>query len=165
MSAFQALKAARAAGVEIGIDGDALTLDAVAAPSASVLELLSRHKAGVIALLRIGSDGWSGEDWLALFDERAAIAEFDGGLARHIAEHRAFACCVEEWLDRNPAPSPSDRCLSCGCGEHDHDKLLPFEPSGHSLLHSRCREACHASRKAEAVVALTTLGICMRKSP
>ena len=36
----------------------------------------------VIALLRTGSDGWSGEDWRAFFDERAAIAEFDGGLPR-----------------------------------------------------------------------------------
>ena len=32
MSAVQALKAARDAGVRIGVDGDALTLDADAAP-------------------------------------------------------------------------------------------------------------------------------------
>lgn len=70
MSAFQALKAAREAGVRIGMDGDALTLDADAAPPAAVLDLLSRHKAGVVALLRIGSDGWSGEDWQTLFEER-----------------------------------------------------------------------------------------------
>jgi hypothetical protein len=79
MSAPQALKAARDAGVRIDVDGDALTLDADAAPPAAVLDLLSRHKAGVVALLRTGSDGWSGEDWRALFDERAAIAECDGG--------------------------------------------------------------------------------------
>lgn len=70
MSAIQALKAARDAGVRIGVDGDALTLDAAAAPPAAVLALLSHHKAGVIALLRTGSDGWSGEDWRAWFDER-----------------------------------------------------------------------------------------------
>ena len=86
MSAFQALKAARDAGVRIGIDGDDLTLDADATPPAAVLNLLSRHKAEVIALLRTGSDGWSGEDWRAFFDERAAIAEFDGGLPRALAE-------------------------------------------------------------------------------
>ncbi len=82
MSASQALKSERNAGVRIGVDGDALTLDAAAAPPAAVLDLLSRHKAGVIALLRTGSDGWSGEDWRAFFDERAAIAEFDGGQPR-----------------------------------------------------------------------------------
>lgn len=106
MSAVQALKAARDAGVRIGIDGDALTLDADAAPPPAVLDLLARHKAQVIALLRPGGDGWSGEDWRALFDERAAIAEFDGGLPRDQAEVRAFACCLAEWLNRNPVRSP-----------------------------------------------------------
>ena len=66
-----------------------------------MLRALSRHKAGVVALLRPANDGWSAEDWRALFDERAGIAEFDGGLPRADAEARAFACCVAEWLDRN----------------------------------------------------------------
>lgn len=160
MSAVQALKLARAAGVRIGIDGDALTLTAEAAPPADVLDLLSCHKAEVIALLRTGSDGWSGEDWLALFDERAAIAEFDGGLPRQGAEMRAFDCCVVEWLNLNPARSPSGRCLGCGGSEHAHDKLLPStEPTGHAWLHSRCWPAWHAVRKAEAIAALAAMGI------
>jgi hypothetical protein len=78
MSAFQALKAVRDAGIRIGIEGDAITLDAKAAPPRPVLDLLTLHKAGVVALLRTGNDGLSGEDWRALFDEGAAIAEFDG---------------------------------------------------------------------------------------
>jgi hypothetical protein len=164
MSAFQALKAARDAGIRIVIDGDAVTLDADAAPPAAVLNLLSRHKAGVVALLCTGSDGWSGEDWLALFDERAGIAEFDGGLPRASAEARAFACCVAGWLNRNPVRSPPGHCLGCGAGDHAYDKLLPFgtEQTGHTWLHSRCWEAWHASRKAEASAALSTLGISMR---
>lgn len=161
MSAVQALKLARAAGVRIGIDGDALTLTAEAAPPADMLDLLSCHKAEVIALLRTGSDGWSGEDWLALFDERAAIAEFDGSLPRQEAEVRAFDYCVVEWLNRNPARSPTGRCLGCGGSEHAHDKLLPFgtEPTGHAWLHSRCWPAWHAARKAEAIAALAAMGI------
>jgi hypothetical protein len=167
MSAVQALKAARDAGVRIGIDGDALTLDADAAPPATVLDLLSRHKAGVVALLRTGNDGWSGEDWKAMFDERAAISEFEGGLPRASAEARAFACCVAEWLNRNPVCSPPGRCLGCRGREHAHDKLLPFgaEPTGHAWLHSRCWEKWHASRNAEAVAALSTIEICMRTPP
>jgi hypothetical protein len=65
--------------------------------------LLLQHKAGVVALLRAAHDGWSAKDWLAFFDERAGIAEFDGGLPRADAEARAFACCVAEWLNRGDA--------------------------------------------------------------
>jgi hypothetical protein len=66
MSAAEALKAARAAGIRLGIDGDALTLEASEAPSPGVLDLL-RHKAGIVALLRPANDGWSTEDWLAFW--------------------------------------------------------------------------------------------------
>ena len=161
MSAAEALKAARAAGLRLGIDGDALTLEAATAPSPTVLDLLASHKAGIVALLRPANDGWSGEDWLAFFDERAGIAEFDGGLSREQAEACAFAACVVEWLNRNPARSPSGGCLGCGGSEHAHDTLLPFgtEPTGHAWLHSRCWPAWHAGRKAEAVAALAKLGI------
>jgi len=167
MSAFQALKAAREAGIRIVIDGDAITLDADAAPPAAVLNLLSRHKAGVVALLRTGSDSWSGEDWRALFDERAGIAEFDGGLPRASAEARAFVCCVAEWLNRNPVRSPPGRCLGCGAGDRAYDKLLPFgtEQTGRAWLHSRCWTGWRASRKVEAVAALSTFGVCMRTLP
>jgi len=167
MSAFQALKAARDAGVRIVIDGDALTLDADTAPPATVLDLLSRHKAGMVALLRAGNGGWSGEDWRAFFDERAGIAEFDGGLPRVSAETRAYAYCVAKWLNRNPVRSPPGRCQSCGDSERAHDKLLPFgtEQTGHAWLHSRCWAAWRASRKSEAVAATSAFGICMRTLP
>jgi hypothetical protein len=161
MSAVHALKLARAAGVRIGIDGDALTLDAEAAPPSAVLDLLARHKAQVIALLRPGGDGWSGEDWRAFFDERAGIAEFDGGLPRDQAEARAFTCCIAEWLNRNPVRSPPGRCHGCGEAEHGQDPLLPFgtDPTGHAWLHSRCWPAWHVSRKAEAIAALSIFEI------
>jgi hypothetical protein len=160
MSAAEALKAARAAGMKLGIDGDGLLLEAVTAPAPGVLELLARHKGDIIALLRPANDGWSGEDWLAFFDERAGIAEFDGGLSREQAEARAFAACVVEWLNRNPARSASGRCVGCGGSEHAHDKLLPFgtEQTGQAWLHSQCWPAWHAARKAEAIAALAALG-------
>lgn len=167
MSGLQALKLARDAGVRLGVDGDALTLDAATAPPPAVLDLLSRHKAQVLGLLRTGSDGRSGEDWRTLFDERSGIAEFDGGLPHDQAEARAFACCAAEWLNRNPVRSPPGRCLACGGSDHAHDALLPFgtEPTGHAWLHSRCWDAWHAGRKAEAVAALSNLGISLRISP
>ena len=157
MSALEVLKAARAAGIELALDGDDLALSAASAPPAAVLDALSRHKAEIVVLLRPGRDGWSGEDWLAYFDERAGIAEFDGGVPRAMAEAQAFECCVVEWLNRNPVCSPPGRCLGCGGSDDAYDKLLPYgtEPTGHAWLHSLCWAAWHARRKAEAVAVLS----------
>ena len=52
MSATKAIEAARAAGIRIAIDGDDLVLEAAAPPSPIVLELLSRNKTNVVALMR-----------------------------------------------------------------------------------------------------------------
>ena len=81
MSAADALKAARAAGIQLGVDGEDLVLTASVPPPAAVIDLLASHKAEVVALLRPGRDGWSAEDWQVFFDERAGIVEFDGGTA------------------------------------------------------------------------------------
>ena len=161
MSAAEALQAARAAGIRVGIDGNDLVLEASAPPPPAVLDLLSHHKAGIVMLLRLADDGWSAEDWQVFFDERASIAEFDGGLPRPQAEARAFACCAVEWLNRTPVRSPPERCLGCGGGDHGHDPLLPYgvECTGHTWLHSRCSPAWYAGRKAEAVAALAAMGI------
>lgn len=160
MNAILAIAGARAAGVELGLDGDALTLEASAPPPPAVIELLSRHKAEIIALLRPADDGWSTLDWLTLFGDRVRMAMVHG-LTENEAEARAFTCCVVEWLNRNAVRSFPGRCLGCGQAEHSHDPLLPFgiEDSGHAWLHSRCWPAWHAGRKADAVAALTKLGI------
>jgi hypothetical protein len=161
MSAEEALKAARAAGVHLGIDGDQLVLEASVPPPAAVIDLLSRHKAEVVALLQSAEDGWSAEDWQVLFDERAGIIEFDGGLPRAEAEAQALDCCVVEWLNHNPERSPPGRCLDCGGRDYAHDPLLPYgvEPTGHAWLHSRCWPAWYEARKAKAVAALKAMGI------
>jgi hypothetical protein len=78
-----------------------------------------------------------------------------------IQESQAFACCVVEWLNRNPAHSPAGRCLGCGDREHAHDPLLPYgvEPTGHAWLHSHCWPAWYEARKAKATAALAAMGI------
>lgn len=48
---------------------------------------------------------WDAADWQAYYDERAAIAEYDGGLSRAEAEALAFESCVAEWLIRNAGRS------------------------------------------------------------
>jgi hypothetical protein len=128
-----ALKIARAADIDVRLDGDDLVLKASTAPPAEIIDLLSATRP---TLCRC-SDGWSADDWQVFFDERAGIAEFNGGLPCREAEARAFACCVVEWLDRNPRCSPPGPCLGCGAAEHAGDPLLPFgtESIGHAWLH------------------------------
>lgn len=58
MSAIEALKAARAAGIELKIDGDDLLLEASAPPPGNVIDLVSCHKAELVALLRPAEDPW-----------------------------------------------------------------------------------------------------------
>jgi hypothetical protein len=59
MSAAEALRAARDAGVDIAVDGNDLILEASAAPPTVVLDLLSRHKSEIITFLAaaISRDG------------------------------------------------------------------------------------------------------------
>lgn len=161
MSAASALQAARDAGIGLHVDGVDLVLEASAPPSDAILDLLTRHKADLIVLLRAGDDGSSTEDWQAHFDERVGIAEFDGGLPRPEAEALAFECCVVEWLNRTFERSPAESCLACGGGDSAHDALLPHgvDLTGHVWLHSRCWPSWHAGRRADAVIALKAMGI------
>lgn len=164
MSAAEALIQARAAGIRVRIDGDHLALEAPAPPPSEVLDLLARYKADILSLLRPVSDAWPGVDWREYFEERAGIAEFDGGLPRGQAEARAFSCCVGEWLHRNPVRSPAGCCDQCGQSE---GLLLPYltgysagDP-GHTWLHQECSSAWHHLRRVKAAAALVSMGIGM----
>ena len=108
MIAAKVVMEARAAGIQIEAQGDDLLLKAPAAPSPTMLALLSQNKSEIVFWLKSGECGWSAEEWYAFFDERAAIAEFDGGLTRDQADACAFSSCVSEWLNR----TPTRRCLS-----------------------------------------------------
>ena len=104
------------------------------------LPAIRQNKAAIIGLLRPDKDGWSPWDWQLFFDERAGIAEYVGGLSRAEAEARAFACCLAEWLNRNPQRSPPGCCFRCGGYESSHYRLLPIGigSAGQVWLHSRC---------------------------
>jgi hypothetical protein len=160
MSAFKALDAARAAGIDVRLDGKDLALSATCEPPFDVLDMLRRHKLSIVALLDL-TQPWDPAEWLAYFDERAGIAEFDGGLPRAEAEARAFYCCVSEWLLRNPIASSPDRCLQCGKATRNDDPLLAIGVvgAGQAWLHRDCVPVWHSARKAAAVAALDTMGI------
>ena len=165
MSAVEALRLAHAAGIDLSVDEDGLVLEAASTPPAATLDMLRQHKTDVVTLLRRGLRvrycTWSAEDWLAFFDERAEIAEFDSGLSRAEAEGRAFEWCLAEWLIRNSADSSPDDCFGCGRGDYPHNRLVPvgIGATGRVWLHSRCSSAWYAGRKAEAIAALAAMGI------
>ena len=102
-----ALKTARALGIRVRLDGDDLELEASLPPPSTVLDLLSRHKTDILRLLRPANDGWSPEDWQFFFDERASIAEFDGGMPRAEAESTR----VRLLRDRMAQPQPHAVCI------------------------------------------------------
>jgi hypothetical protein len=159
MSAAEALRAARAAGVTVMPDGENLVLEAKAEPPRTVLDALAQHKRAIVALLRSGQQGWTAEDWQARFDERAGFLEYDGGLLRVEAEVQAFERCTIEWLNQHPAPSAPGRCAWCGRPESPAAVVVPFGTGTHTWLHAECWPAWHQSRRADATAALRTMGI------
>ena len=124
---------------------------------------LRLHKAEVMAFLQNRKAAWTPEDWRALFEERAVIAEHDAGVSRTEAETRAYESCVIEWLWRHP-PSASgpERCAQCGqpLGEPGRNGV-PFltGDGGHVWLHDGCHVGWTAQRRVEAVAALANIGL------
>ena len=109
MNAVETIEAAKAAGVEIAVDGAELSLKASERPPPAVLEALRQNKQEIIALLSDTEPPptrWLSADWRAFFDERAGIAEFDGELPR--AERRAFIECVIEIQKQHPKLVPDE---------------------------------------------------------
>jgi hypothetical protein len=161
MTAVDALRAAWAANVRVGVEGTDLVLRAPMPPPATVLDALKLNKPVIVALLRRQLGHWTMADWQAFFDERAGISEHDGGLTRAQAETLAFDHCAAEWLIRHPVKSSPGSCLGCGRGDEQDGIVLPFgtEASGHAWLHSHCWPAWYSGRKAEAAAALSAIGI------
>ena len=107
---------------------------------------------------------WDATDWKAFYDERAAIAEFDGGQSRQQAEALAFETTVVEWMNVTPPADVSeDRCAGCGkpLGEIGSDAVPVLAGGGaHAWVHhGACHKRFRATREAAAVKALATMGI------
>jgi hypothetical protein len=115
--------------VKLSTTGDQLVVDGPeAAVTGAPIEKVRKLKPEILRCL----DDWSSEDWQAFFEERAGIAEFDGGLSPADAEAMAFECCIAEWLNRHPCQSDPGRCVPCGKpGAHLASLRLP-----HQLLRS-----------------------------
>jgi hypothetical protein len=57
MNAAEVIKEAAAAGVQIAIEGDGLSLEATAKPPKAIIELVAQHKPEIIDLLRSDRGG------------------------------------------------------------------------------------------------------------
>ena len=168
MSAFHALDAARAAGVEVRLDGKDLVLSGASAPPTDVLDMLRRHKLSIVALLQRPLlprpslqpiQPWDPDDWRAFFGEQVGIAEGDG-LARPTAEARAFDSCLAQWLYLKLEVTQPGPCPICGEQDLPNDPLLAIGMiGGRYWLHIGCVKAWCIARRAEAIAALSSMGI------
>ena len=155
------LSRARNQGLQIEAKGTRLRLRAAQPPPAELLTELAKHKPAIISLLRPVDDCWSGDDYRALFDERAAIAEFDGHLTRAEAENTALESCIVGWLDRHPVITDPEQCVWCEGAEKPDCPVVPFG-AGHGVkawLHPECWQDWFEHRRQGAVVALLRFGI------
>ena len=106
-------------------------------------------------------EAFNAEDWRTYFDERAAIAEHDGGLDRTTAERQAFMCAVAQWMNTHPEPEGDlNVCHHCRHRLADTDMLAVLNgPDGHVWLHPRCHQPFIEQRRAKAIVELKAMGL------
>lgn len=106
-------------------------------------------------------DSWQGADWLAYFDERAAIREYDGGASRVDAERLAFGDAVAHWMSLHPpSPTPPDSCVHCSEPERRNDVLMPMlADGGHTWIHDSCWTAWDRAQRETAIGCLGSMGL------
>lgn len=165
MSARLMLEQARADGVEVSLSpAGKITLIGPQAATAKWTPALRECKARLLEILQAAqadTASWGAADWQGYFNERAAVAEFDGAIPRSEAEAQAYQCCVAEWLCRNPVTSDPGQCAWCRRGEMPGRQVLPYGDAthGHTWLHGECWAAWWENRRQAAVEALAGFGI------
>jgi hypothetical protein len=156
VTAIDALRLAEAEGVVIRIDKGDLFLSAKRAPPVDLVRALRNEKAAIVDLL-MRRDA---EELRAIFDERAAIIEHDGGRNRAEAELLAYEHTLAHWMARHPASTSTGRCAWCGAHEADEGVLVPYGGGGtYAWLHYGCYPAWRARHERAAERALASLGI------
>ena len=108
-----------------------------------------------------GESNWSPADWLAYFNERAGIREYDGALPRLEAERLALADCEAHWQALNcpPAGELENGCWQCGgFGHAEADPLTSRVCRGGVFwLHPRCWGDYDKAAQAEASAAMAAI--------
>lgn len=160
MNAAEAVSAALAAGIHLAVEGDQLVLEAAAPPPRALVDLVAQHRSGIATLLR-APDGWAADDWQIFFEERAAIAEFDGGFDRAEAERRAGELCLTRWQQTHPpAPSPPLTCAHCGGAVPRHHGRVAYVAARRAVqVHPNCITPWQTARRMAAIVAMRAMGL------
>jgi hypothetical protein len=161
MTARAALRVAREAGLELEAAGADVAIRAPDGICPAVFDAIRPHRAEIAALLTPGPGGMTGEDWIVLFEERAAILEYEGGLPRHEAEARAFEYTLVAWRDRVPTARTMGICAHCGRRGEPGMPLVPYgtHETGTTVLHTSCWPAWNAHRIRRGTAFLNSLGI------
>lgn len=134
-------------------DEASLVPQIVPATSATAATRLQRRSIGADVAAALRSDAENLDLWRDLYEERAAIREFDGGFTRREAERRALEDVVPHWLAKHPLPATS-RAVGCAqCGLPDPDTPL-LARDGHTWVHMACWSRLMARRASEALAAL-----------
>lgn len=138
MNAVPLFRRLRAFGIEIEVVGETLRLRAPTHPPPALIAEVRHHKSELIAILR-GSSAARHDpaDWRALFEERAAHRQYEGGYRRDIAERLAFAEMIELWCEQHPLDHKDGCCA--GCGRPLGSEVLPL-PDGGQVHWERHRE-------------------------
>lgn len=146
------------AGVSLRREGEQLILEGPEPLiTDAVVANVRTHKTDILeALVQ-----WDEGDWHGFYDERAGMAEFDGGRTRADAEVFAFECCIVEWLNHHPERSDPDRCAWCDKPDRDGHTVVPFgtERRSHTWLHPECWPSWFNHRRHKAAKTLMRTGI------
>jgi len=145
----------KGAGFALVVEGDKLIVAPANRLTDATRSAIRAHKSALLAALEA-------EQLRHDYDERAGIAEHDGGLCRPDAEKMAFETALIGWLN-NPAhaaPMPVEgHCAACADPLGD-DAVPVLRPGGgHSWLDGRCTLAWLKRRRVEAAAALEAVGI------
>ena len=153
MNAVELLKATRAEGVAVSRQGGKLVLEwRKSPPGTALVENLRRHKAEILLLTRNKPPSWLTEDWLAYFDERAGIAEFDGGFPRIEAGALRLPGLRRPLAVINPPViDHAQQCLQCELAVECDDKISAAGAAGkRGMLHAKCADKWKVSRVIHA---------------
>jgi hypothetical protein len=99
-------------------------------------------------------------DLLELFQERAAIREFDGRRPRHLAERLAYGEVIETWCRHHPQQLDPGTCAGCGRPIGEVRLELPDGGQVHFGDNEfQCLIRYGGGRRRRAISALAQLGI------
>jgi hypothetical protein len=155
---------ARLAGLDLCVEQGQLAIRAPFGAPPAVVDALRTRGPEIVALLIPGPGGRTPQDWLAEFDERAAVLEHNQGLSRLEAEARTFDVVLNKYLDATPPNPARGSCSHCRCGDLTNNPLIPHggDDGTHGWpvpLHTSCFQSCHSQRRADAAARLKSWGL------